>query len=67
MVSIDPRYELTGVVTSSDGEYRVRAADLETYLIPKKPQTVTVESLHTDGRGIGYTRSPFAYLFTRTV
>jgi hypothetical protein len=26
---------------------------------------VTVESLHADGRGVAYTRSPFAYLFDR--
>ena len=65
MASIDPRYELTGVVAGSGGEYRVRADDLDTYLIPKKDQTVTAESLHDAGRGIAYTRSSFAYLFTR--
>jgi len=27
---------------------------------------VTVAALHETGRAIGYTRSPFAYLFTRT-
>jgi len=65
MASVDPRYELAGVVISSNGAYRVRTSDLETYLIPKKPQDVTIKSLHANGRGIGYTRSPFAYLFTR--
>jgi hypothetical protein len=65
MASIDPRYELAGVVNASGGQYRVGTNDLDTYLIPKKPQPVTVETLHETGRGVGYTKSPFAYLFTR--
>ena len=65
MASIDPRYELSGVVASGASGYRVRTDELDTYLIPKKEQTITVESLHESGRGVGYTRSPFAYLFTR--
>ena len=65
MASIDPRYELTGVVTSGQRGYRVSTDGLETYLVPKKVQRITVDSLHESGRGIGYTRSPYAYLFTR--
>ncbi len=65
MASIDPRYELSGVVAARSGEYRVRTADLETYLIPKKPVELSPELLHEGGRGIAYTRSVFAYLFTR--
>jgi len=65
MASIDPRYELTGVVDARDGNYRVSTRDLDSYLIPKKTQPVTIETLHETGRGIGYTKSPFAYLFTR--
>jgi len=65
MASIDQRYELSGIVTSRSGDYRVDAANLDAYLIPKKPQDITTDSLHASRRGIGYTKSPFAYLFTR--
>ena len=65
MASIDRRYDLTGVVISEDGDYRVSNSNLDTYMVPKQEQVVTVESLHGGGRGIGYTKSPFAYLFTR--
>ena len=65
MASIDPRYQLTGVVVSRNGDYSIVRSGLGDYLIPKKPQIVTVEGLHESGRGIGYTTSPFAYLFTR--
>lgn len=65
MASIDPRYELSGVIISRSGDYRVGTTDLTGYMVPKKSQSITVGSLHETGRGIGYTRSPFAYLFTR--
>lgn len=65
MASIDSRYVFAGVVHSRSGSYRVDTEDLDAYLIPKKPQPITVETLHSSGRGIGYTKSPFAYLFTR--
>jgi hypothetical protein len=66
MASIDPRYELTGIVTSRSGEYRVRTDTLDSYLISKAAATVTPQLLHERGRGIAYTKSSFAYLFTRT-
>ncbi|MEZ5373388.1 MAG: hypothetical protein R2704_11755 [Microthrixaceae bacterium] len=65
MASIDPRYRLAGVVIAGGGRYRVTATDLETYLVPKREVEVTRESLHQSGRGVAYTRSPFAYLFER--
>lgn len=65
MASIDPRYELAGVVVSRNGDYVVDTAELDSYLVPRRPEEITVESLHSSGRGVRYTRSPFAYLFTR--
>jgi hypothetical protein len=65
MASIDPRYELAGVITSRDGGYLISATDLDTHLIPKKPQHITIDLLHETGKAIGYTRSAFAYLFAR--
>ncbi len=66
MASIDPRYELTCVVKARAGSYSVDATRLDTYLVPQRAQRLTIDALHESGRGIGYTRSPFAYLFTRT-
>ena len=65
MASIDKRYELAGVVTSQSNEYRVRADNLDTYLVPRSPVEITPAMLHQRGRGISYTKSPFAYLFRR--
>jgi hypothetical protein len=66
MASIDSRYRLRAVVTSRSGGYRISTAGLDSYLIPKSSVEVTAEFLHHRGRGIGYTKSPFAYLFERT-
>lgn len=63
MASIDPRYELLAVVNARSGRYSVADSDLGSYLIPKRPTDVTAELLHETGRGIAYTRAPFAYLF----
>lgn len=63
IASIDPRYRLVGVVQSRSGNYSVSERNLASYLIPKRNAEVTAELIHESGRGIGYTKSPFAYLF----
>ena len=65
MASIDPRYRLHAVVTSRSGDYSVSDKNLDSYLIPKRDIEVTAQLIQDSGRGIGYTKSPFAYLFER--
>ena len=65
MASIDPRYRLVAVVTSRSGKYSVSRNDLDSYLKPKGPATISAEALHRSGRGVGYTKPAFAYLFQR--
>lgn len=65
IAALDERFELSGVVVSGSGDYRVSTHDLDSYLVPRRPVTSTRESLHARGKGVDYTRSPFAYLFTR--
>lgn len=65
MASIDPRYELVGVVKARSGQYRISTARLDDHLVPKKPVDVTPELLHARRRGIAYTTAPFAYVFER--
>lgn len=63
MASLEVGYRLHGVVVSDNGRYSVRQDALDTYLVPKRNVEVTVELLHDTGRGVAYTKSPFAYLF----
>jgi hypothetical protein len=65
MASIEARYVLSGIVKSGSGTHRVDIKGLDSYLTSKKQQAITRASLHRTGRGIGYTKPPFAYLFTR--
>lgn len=65
LASIDLRYELSGVVVSRAGDYRVTTADLERYLVPKKSVEITPELIERTGRGVAYTKRAFAYLFRR--
>ncbi len=64
LASIDPRYELVGVVSRGD-DYRCTGADLDRYLVPKKPVEITRELIERTGRGVAYTKPAFAYLFRR--
>ena len=65
MASLDARYRLRGVVLSRSGQYAVQTTELDTYLVPKRDVEITIERLHDTGRGVAYSRSPFAYLFER--
>ena len=65
MASITPEYSVAAVVDARSGRYTISERDLDGYLTPKRPTTITPELLHESGRAIAYTRSPFAYLFRR--
>ncbi len=65
MASIDPLYQLRGVVVSRSGDYSIRTSELDQYMVPTRHVEVTTDLLRASGRGIAYTTSPFAYLFER--
>ncbi len=65
LAALDPRFKLVAVVTSANGRYSVTDQNLDGYMVTKKPQTITRDSLSKSCRGIAYTKSPFAYLFER--
>lgn len=64
LAALDDHYVLEAIVTTRAGEYSVSRDDLDSYLIPKNPQDATVEHIRRTGRGIAYTRSAVAYVFT---
>lgn len=65
LAALDPRFKLYAVINSANGRYSVTDQNLDSYMVPKKPQTITRDSLLKSCRGIAYTKSPFAYLFRR--
>lgn len=66
LASLDPRYSLGAVVTVRSGRYSIIDTDLDDYLRPKRQIDLNPELIRERGRGIAYTKSPFAYLFRRT-
>ena len=63
MASINPAFRLVAVVKSGSGNYSITEKNLDSYLMPKRPTTITAESLHQSGRGVAYTKPAFAYVF----
>jgi len=66
LAALDSRFTLIAVVKSANGQYKVDDRKLDDFMIPKKPQDITHDSLIKNGRGIAYTKSPFAYIFRKT-
>lgn len=65
LASIDPDYELFGVLQGRGDRLRVAEQDLDRYFHPKKETEVTEALLRQLGRGIAYTKTAPAYLFKR--
>lgn len=65
LTNLDSRFKLIAVVKASSGQYNISQKNIDSYMIPKKPQEITVESIKQSGRGVAYTKAPFAYLFER--
>ncbi|MEV8253339.1 class I SAM-dependent methyltransferase [Rhodoglobus sp. NPDC076762] len=63
LAALDPRLTLVGAIHHRDGRYRIDRADLDHYLIPKKPALANADLIRASGRGIAYTKPAFAYLF----
>jgi len=62
---LDADYKLVAAVHKAKGRYRLSAASLEEYFIPKKDVVVTRELLFKRGKGVGYTKAAPLYIFQR--
>lgn len=66
MAYLDSDYEFSAVIYRSNRQYRLTYKNLNKYFIPKKPDLqITKEYIKKIGRGIGYTKSASAYVFTK--
>ncbi|GAA1955459.1 class I SAM-dependent methyltransferase [Microbacterium aquimaris] len=63
VVALDPTYDLVGVFTHRDGDYRLVTRGMEGFLVPKATTPPDAEAIRASGRGIAYTRTAFAYVF----
>lgn len=63
MASLDPDYRLSGVVHRRGEHFRFSDADLESYFTPRRDLQVTRAYLERTGRGVGYRKTAFSYIF----
>lgn len=63
LAALDPALRLVAAVHQRDGRYSLDTDELDDYLVPKRQHAADPEAIRASGRGIGYTRSAFAYLF----
>ncbi len=63
LAALDPSLELVAAVRQRAEQYRLDSSALDTYLVPKKPDAADPDLIRSQGRGISYTRTAFAYLF----
>lgn len=64
LAALDPTLQLAAAVVHRAGSYRLDTTNLDSYLIPKRPAAANPATIRGQGRGIAYTRSAFAYVFT---
>ena len=64
LAALDPNLRLAAAVHQRAGNYRLDTANLDSYLIPTRPSTADPDTIRRQGRGIAYTKTAFAYVFT---
>ncbi|PZD71460.1 hypothetical protein C1752_06325 [Acaryochloris thomasi RCC1774] len=65
LAALDKDYKLIATVHRDKGKYRISYSALEAYFVPKGKTSITRESLHGLGRGVGYTKTAPLYIFRR--
>lgn len=63
IAALDPRLSLIAAVQADGAQFRLDTDALDRYLIPKKPEHADLDRIRSQGRGIGFTRTAFAYVF----
>jgi hypothetical protein len=65
IAALDPDLTFIGAVTQGNGIFKLREDNLEDYFIPKKPEKFTEEKIRESGKGVGFTKTAFMYLFRK--
>ncbi len=63
LAALDPALRLVAAVHQRGDKYRLDTANLDSYLIPKRPSAADPDTIRRQGRGIAYTKTAFAYVF----
>ena len=64
LAALDPTLRLEAVVHQRAGTYRLDTTNLDSYLVPTRPSAADPDTIRRRGRGIAYSKTAFAYVFT---
>lgn len=64
LAALDPALQLVAAVHHREGKYRLDTVNPDNYLIPRQPSAADPDTIRRQGRGIAYTKTAFAYVFT---
>jgi hypothetical protein len=65
IAALDPELTFIGAVTHKSGKFKLRENKLEDYFIPKKPEKFTEDQIRKSGKGVGFTKTAFMYVFQK--
>ncbi len=65
IAALDPDLTFIGAIHQRSGKFLLKEDNLEEYFIAKKPEKFTEEYIRTSGKGVGFTKTAFMYLFRK--
>ena len=65
LAALDEELTLVGAVHHRKGKFRLQEDELEAFFIPKKPENFNETHIRKSGRGVGFTKSAFLYVFQK--
>ena len=65
IAALDPELSFVGAIDHRSGLFRLDEHNLEEYFIPKHPEKFTEEKIRKSGKGVGFTKTAFVYLFRK--
>jgi hypothetical protein len=65
IAALDPELSLVGAIHQRSGIFRLDKQNLEEYFIPNQPEKFTEEKIRKSGKGVGFTKTAFMYLFRK--
>lgn len=65
MANLDPNFELIAAVNRRGESFSLKESQLHEYFVPKREINLTPDLLRERGRGVGFVKPAFGYIFRR--
>ena len=65
MASVDSEFEFVGVIDRRNSKCKYSEDNLNSYFIPRRKIEISCEYIESLGKGVGYTKTAFVYIFRK--